>query len=103
MIDAFPYGDDGVTLLIRDITRFIELEEKNKKEGWIVTISRLISNIFHDMKGPIGGIKGSAQLLKEDPSDQELIEDILYEVKRLESMINDVTLITKLLNYRRKN
>ncbi|WP_457621836.1 two-component system sensor histidine kinase NtrB [Persephonella sp.] len=102
LIDAFPYGDSGVTLLIRDITRFIELEEKNKKEGWIVTISRLISNIFHDMKGPIGGIKGSAQLLKEDPSDQELIEDILYEVRRLESMINDVTLITKTIKLQRE-
>ncbi|WP_456401619.1 two-component system sensor histidine kinase NtrB [Persephonella sp.] len=95
LIDAFPFENRGTTLLIRDITRFIELEEKNKKEGWIVTISRLISNIFHDMKGPIGGIKGSAQLLKEDPSDQELIDDILYEVRRLENMINDVTLISK--------
>ncbi len=102
LIDAFPYENRCVTLLIRDITRFIELEEKNKKEGWIVTISRLISNIFHDMKGPIGGIKGSAQLLKEDPTDQELIDDILYEVKRLESMINDITLITKKFNLQKE-
>ncbi|WP_457640844.1 two-component system sensor histidine kinase NtrB [Persephonella sp.] len=102
LIDAFPYGNECVTLLIRDITRFIELEENTKKEGWIATISKLISNIFHDMKGPIGGIKGSAQLLKEDPTDQELIEDILYEVKRLESMINDVTLITKPIKLQRE-
>ncbi len=88
LIDAFPFEKSGITLLIRDITRFIELEEMAKKEGLIVTISKLLSAIFHDMKGPVGGIKGAAQLLKEDIQDKELVDDILYETKRLENLIN---------------
>jgi hypothetical protein len=105
LIDAFPFGEKSLTLLIRDITRFIEFEELSKKEGLIITVSKLLSSIFHDMKGPVGGIKGAAQLLKEDTTDEELIEDILYEVKRLENMINEITTITKpiRLNKRKVN
>ncbi|NPA53012.1 MAG: histidine kinase [Aquificae bacterium] len=95
LIDVYPFTDEGVTILIRDVTRFIELEESSKIEGTIITISKLLSRIFHDMKGPIGGIKGSAQLLLEDPTDKELITDILYEVKRLENMVSEITTITK--------
>ncbi|WP_457624976.1 two-component system sensor histidine kinase NtrB [Persephonella sp.] len=94
LIDAFPY-EEGITLLIRDITRFIELEELSKKEGLIITVSKLLSSIFHDMKGPVGGIKGAAQLLKEDIQDKDLIDDILYETRRIENMINEITLIAK--------
>ncbi len=95
LIDAFPYEKRGLTLLIRDITRFIELEELSKKEGLIITVSKLLSSVFHDMKGPVGGIKGAAQLLKEDIQDEELVDDILYETKRIETMINEITLLTK--------
>lgn len=102
LIDAFPYEDGSATLLIRDITRFIELEEMTKKEGLIITISKLLSSIFHDMKGPVGGIKGAAQLLREDSGDTELIEDILYETKRLESMINEITLLAKPIRLSKK-
>ena len=97
LVDAFSF-EEGIVLLIRDITRFVELEEITKKEGLIFTITKLLSSIFHDMKGPISGIKGAVQLLKEDPEDRELIEDILYEINRLENLISEITFITKPLN-----
>ncbi len=105
LIDVFPYQNEGLTVLVRDITRFIELEEFSKKEGFIVTITKLLADIFHDLKGPLGGIKGAVQLLKEDPEDTELIDDIMYEVKRLENLISEITFITKPthLNKRKTN
>ncbi|WP_457643115.1 two-component system sensor histidine kinase NtrB [Persephonella sp.] len=102
LIDAFPYEKEGTTLLIRDITRFIELEELSKKEGLIITVSKLLSAIFHDMKGPVGGIKGAAQLLKEDIQDKELVDDILYETNRLENMINEITMVAKPIKLSKK-
>ena len=105
LIDVFPYQNEGLTVIVRDITRFIELEDLSKKEGFIVTITKLLADIFHDLKGPIGGIKGAVQLLKEDPQDTELLDDIMYEVKRLENLISEITFITKPanLNKRRTN
>ncbi len=105
LIDVFPYQNEGLTVLVRDITRFIELEEFSKKEGFIVTITKLLADIFHDLKGPLGGIKGAVQLLKEDPEDTELLDDIMYEVKRLENLISEITFITKSvpLNKRKTN
>ncbi|NPA57963.1 MAG: histidine kinase [Aquificae bacterium] len=102
LIDAFPFEKEGLTLLIRDITRFIELEELSKKEGIIITISKLLSAIFHDMKGPVGGIKGAAQLLKEDIQDKELVDDILYETGRLENLINEITMVAKPIKLSKK-
>ncbi len=88
-------GRDLYTILIRDITRFVELEEKTKKEGSVFTINSILSEIFHEIKGPVGGIKACAQLLKEDSEDKELIEDILFEAKRLEGLINEITFLSR--------
>ncbi len=88
-------GTDLYTILIRDVTRFLELEEKMKKEGSVFTMTQIISEIFHEMKGPVGGIKACAQLLKELPEDKELIEDILWETNRLENIINQMTFLSK--------
>ncbi len=102
LIDVSLFQDEGVILLIKDITRFSELENQAKKEGILVAVFKYLSQIFHDMKGPIGGIKGSAQLLKEDPEDTELIDDILYETKRLENLITEITTITKPLQLNKR-
>ncbi|RMA92502.1 two-component system sensor histidine kinase NtrB [Hydrogenothermus marinus] len=88
-------GTDLKTILIKDVTRFLELEEKIKREGSIVTVSKLLYEIFHEMKGPVGGIKAFAQLLKEDPLDKELIDDILEQTDRLENIINEITFLSK--------
>ena len=88
-------GKDLYTVLIRDITRFTELEDKMKKEGSVFTVNSILAEIFHEMKGPVGGIKACAQLLKEDPEDKELIDDILYESERLEGLINEITFLSR--------
>jgi nitrogen-specific signal transduction histidine kinase len=91
----FIPGKQLYIILIRDITRFAELEERMKKEGSVFTVNHILSEIFHEMKGPVGGIKACAQLLKEQPDDEELIDDILSETKRLENLINEITFLSK--------
>jgi len=103
MIDvSYVSGKDLITIMIRDMTRFLEIEEKIKKEGSVFTVSNILSEIFHEMKGPVGGIKACAQLINEDPSDKELIKDILYETERLEKLINEMTFLSKDINLIKK-
>jgi len=95
LIDIFPYENDKVILLLRDITRFYKLEEESKREGTLYAFSKMLSELFHDMKGPITGIKAAAQYLKDNPGETELLDDILYEIKRIEEFINQIAYLNK--------
>ena len=95
LIDIFPYENDKVILLLRDITRFYKLEEESKREGTLYALSKMLSELFHDMKGPITGIKAAAQYLKDNPEETELLDDILYEIKRIEEFINQIAYLNK--------
>ena len=95
LIDIFPYENDKVILLLRDITRFYKLEEESKREGTLYAFSKMLSELFHDMKGPITGIKAAAQYLKDNPEDKELLDDILDEIKRIEEFINQIAYLNK--------
>jgi two-component system nitrogen regulation sensor histidine kinase GlnL len=81
--------------LLRDITRFYKLEEESKREGTLYAFSKMLSELFHDMKGPITGIKAAAQYLKDNPRETELLDDILYEIKRIEEFINQIAYLNK--------
>jgi Signal transduction histidine kinase, nitrogen specific len=95
LIDIFPYENDKVILLLRDITRFYNLEEESKREGTLYAFSKMFSELFHDMKGSITGIKAAVQYLKDNPEDKELLDDILYEIKRIEEFINQIAYLNK--------
>jgi two-component system nitrogen regulation sensor histidine kinase GlnL len=95
LIDIFPYENDKVILLLRDITRFYKLEEESKREGTLYAFSKMLSELFHDMKGPITGIKAAAQYLKDNPGETELLDDILHEIKRIEEFINQIAYLNK--------
>lgn len=97
LIDVYPYKNYFI-VIIRDITRLTKLEEESKKEGSLITISKLLSEIFHDMKGPITGIKAAAEYIKSNPEEIDLLDDILDEVKRLENFLHQLSYLTKPIN-----
>ncbi len=97
LIDTYPYKN-YLIVIIRDITRLAKLEEESKKEGSLVTISKLLSEIFHDMKGPITGIKAATEYIKSNPEEIDLLDDILYETKRLENFLYQLSSLTKPIN-----
>ena len=55
-------------------------------------IGLLASGLAHNLKTPLGGIKGYAQLLKMDHEEFEELDMIISEVDVLESIINNLTL-----------
>ncbi|MCX7760745.1 MAG: ATP-binding protein [Hydrogenothermaceae bacterium] len=96
-IDGYIYRD-SIIVVIRDITRYIKLEEDLKKEGKIQIFSKLLAELFHDLKGPISGIKAAAQYFKENPSEIEMIDDIINDIGRIERFLKEVTSLTRPLN-----
>jgi two-component system nitrogen regulation sensor histidine kinase GlnL len=83
---------DGVLLL-----EFRELEQQLKiaREARILEQQQanreLLRNLAHEIKNPLGGIRGAAQLLERELSDPELREFtqvIVKEADRLQSLMN---------------
>jgi two-component system nitrogen regulation sensor histidine kinase GlnL len=95
LVDVYPLEENLYTILIKDISRLVRLEEELKKEGTLSTISKFLVELFHDIKGPITGIKAASQFLKQNPEELEVLDDILYEVKRIEDFINGLSSLAK--------
>lgn len=60
-----------------------------------------VSNVSHEFKTPINAIEGYATLLQSadiDPTETEYIEKILFNTKRLSSLVSNVLLLSKIEN-----
>lgn len=48
----------------------------------------VVRNLAHELKNPLGGIKGAAQLLKQEEGDSDISDIIVREVNRLSGIID---------------
>lgn len=92
-------GDlNGWILLCRDITPLKSLEEGIRKSDRLAMIGTLAAGLAHEIKNPLGGIRGAAQLLfRENVSSDaaECLKIIIREVDRVDK------LVTQLLTFSR--
>ena len=54
---------------------------------------RLLRNLAHEIKNPLGGIRGAAQLLEgelHDPENKEFTEVIISEADRLQHLVDKI-------------
>lgn len=84
----------GITLLVRDISRIKALEEDVRRSDSLASVGVLAAGLAHEIKNPLGGIKGAAQLLQmEIESDEELksyTDVIIKESERVSSLLEDL-------------
>lgn len=61
-----------------------------------------VSNVSHEFKTPINAIEGYTTLLQGcenlDPDQQEYVEKILFNTKRLSSLVGNILLLSKIEN-----
>ncbi len=83
-------GGRGVGIIFRDVTRLRMLEEKEKKALTISLVEEVLSRAFHQLKGPLTGLRGAVQLLEEGEGDpEEYARFIKREVLRLQQLVED--------------
>lgn len=84
----------GSILLLRDLTRRRELEEDLKRADHMAMLGTLAAGLAHEIKNPLGGIKGAAQLLRrsvgQDPSLIEYTDIMIREVDRVDLLIEQL-------------
>jgi len=77
--------------------RLLEQQQANRE---------LIRSLAHEIKNPLGGIRGAAQLLERELNRPPLIEYtqvIIGEADRLQTLVNRLLTPHRLPNYRRTN
>ncbi len=84
----------GSILLFRDIKHRKELEEDLKRADRMAMTGTLAAGLAHEIRNPLGGIKGAAQLLRRSiEADSELCKytDIMVrEVDRVNQLIEQL-------------
>ncbi len=85
---------DGAVMIIRDLSRIRELEGTLRRADRLSLLGTLAAGLAHEIKNPLGGIKGAAQLLsRELDAEHELDEYtqiMIREVERINTIINEL-------------
>ncbi len=97
LADSFNQIADNLESRIKETTVINrKLEESNlEKEKQVSILSQMAGGVAHEIRNPLGGIRGFAELLKNEiSSDDEkktrYIDYILEEVKTLECLVQNV-------------
>jgi two-component system nitrogen regulation sensor histidine kinase GlnL len=82
---------DVMLLELNPIDRLMRLAREDKILNHQVTNRAVIRGLAHEVKNPLGGIRGAAQLLEKELSDKNLHEYtdvIIQEVDRLRALVD---------------
>ena len=86
----------GAALLVRDETLLRDIDRSYRRADQLATFGVLNLGMAHEIKNPLGGIKGATQLLSSElePNSpmMEYCEVILREVERIDGLLE--TLLT---------
>jgi len=107
---SFSVADIGGNLyftgIVRDISEYVELEEKVRQNERLAAVGNTVSQIVHEIKNPLMIIGGFAQqLLKAQTLDAKGLQKlaiITEEVARLESLMGEMRDYSRFPNLKRE-
>jgi two-component system nitrogen regulation sensor histidine kinase GlnL len=83
----------GASLLIRDLSAFKKMEEELRHADRLAIMGTIASGLAHEIKNPLGGIKGAAQMLIREVGRDDLKEYfqiITKEADRVNQLISEL-------------
>ena len=103
-----PIDVRGATLLLelRHIDQQLKIARDERLQEQQQANRELIRSLAHEIKNPLGGIRGAAQLLERELDQPQLIEYtqvIISEADRLRSLVNRLLTPHRVPTYRRIN
>ncbi|HQC94766.1 MAG TPA: nitrogen regulation protein NR(II) [Aquabacterium sp.] len=84
-------GQDRIVVELLEIEQQTRLDREERTLGQVQATKELIRNLAHEIKNPLGGIRGAAQLLAMEMPGKELAEYtnvIIHEADRLQALVD---------------
>jgi signal transduction histidine kinase len=80
--------------LVRMLNRFLEMKMREGAEAQLKSLGIMAASLAHEIRNPLGAIKGLTQLAQEDlPPDhatQSQLQTVVNEAARLERLVSDL-------------
>jgi two-component system, NtrC family, nitrogen regulation sensor histidine kinase GlnL len=83
----------GVVLVLHDLTLQHAIEAATRRAERLAALDAVAAGLAHEIRNPLGGIKGAAQLLKGSVDEPELVQCtdmIIREVERLVGLVDQL-------------
>jgi two-component system, NtrC family, nitrogen regulation sensor histidine kinase GlnL len=91
IVTPVEVGDAALLLELRPIDQRLRIEREEQRMTQHRANRELIRNLAHEIKNPLGGLRGSAQLLEREldrPSLREYTRVIIKEADRLQALMD---------------
>lgn len=79
----------GTVVVFEDVSRQVQMQDEVRRMGELAAIGQLAASIAHEIRNPLSSIKGSAQFLQLEASEEstrEFLGIILEEVENLNTI-----------------
>jgi two-component system nitrogen regulation sensor histidine kinase GlnL len=89
---------DGVVIVLRDRTIQNSLRESLAQREKLVSYGHIAAGIAHEVKNPLGGIRGAAELLEQRATDDRSRRTaglIVREVDRISSLVDELMVFAR--------
>ncbi|EAR20793.1 nitrogen regulation protein NR(II) [Nitrococcus mobilis] len=86
-----PLAHGRILLELDQLDHHLRISRENQLIAQNRAIRELIRNLAHEIKNPLGGLRGAAQLLQQEllePSQHEYTEVIIREADRLRALVD---------------
>ncbi|NUM54865.1 MAG: PAS domain S-box protein [Candidatus Hydrogenedentes bacterium] len=97
----------GTVKVFQDQTEIESLRTRLQHQDRLAAIGQMAATVAHEIRNPLGGIRGFAALLARDIVDEDprarLVEKILAGAKALERVVTDLLEFTRPLQLRRQS
>jgi len=84
----------GGVIVFRDLSRMRVLEERLRKSERLASLGILAAGMAHEIKNPLGGIRGATQLLRDELGEgnplRENTDIVVREVDRLNRIVQEL-------------
>ena len=83
---------------VRSDLRSIKVSKEERRDDLVKANKMILKNLGHEVKNPLGGIRGAAQLLKDELEDNYLTEYtdvIIKEADRLKDLVDNMLIPSK--------
>jgi two-component system sporulation sensor kinase A len=94
---GMPFGDHGIQVIIRDITRLKRMDELLLQAEKLSAVGQLAAGVAHEIRNPLTSLKGFTQILHEKAEypERQYFDIMMAELDRIDSILGEMLLLAK--------